>query len=176
MSDLKIVDFFNGDYMKVVTGIISILAFVISVYNLISAVLKNKVSLNVSVPKISKAVTRNVQLAIIDIVNKSEKNIVISDLFISYDGNDYHAERLPKMFQENTRKRANVIIDRKQHYTSGLPFSISGLNCYSECFEFKFHDKPEIPKLKSVQINLITNKGKKRKNIRIPDYSVPFLV
>lgn len=77
---MKIVDFFNGDYMKVITGIISILAFGISVYNLISAILKNKVSLNISVPKISKAVTGNVQLAIIDIVNKSEKTL----LFLIY--------------------------------------------------------------------------------------------
>ena len=159
-----LVGFFSSDYAKVVTGIIAIIAFAISLYNFFRLVIMNHPSVLVTVREITQPMN-HAQQVFIDLVNKSGNNLIILDISLITDGVEYKAERRSKLYK-TVRKNGK----ETEYHTLPLPALVRSQDYISGCFEFLTKDRQPIP-LSNVTIKLSTSKGKIQKRVTLEGYS-----
>ncbi len=159
-----LVGFFSSDYAKVVTGIIAVFAFAISLYNFFRLIIMNHPSFLVTVREITQPMN-HAQQVFIDVVNKSGNNIIILDITIVTNCAEYKAERHSELYK-TVRKNGK----ETDYYTLQLPVVVRSQDYITGCFEFLLNDRQPIP-LSNVTIKLSTSKGVVRKRINLEGYS-----
>ena len=145
---------------------ISILAFGLSLFTLIWEVMKNRKNVEITVSELSRS-HNDFQYAMIDIVNKSEKNIVISNVYIEKSEHKYSVSRKPKLYLSTKKTVGTEVVEHKDYFTATLPLTVNGVDCRTECFELHIADQPSLSGGK-VNVVMSTNKGRVKKSVVLP--------
>lgn len=147
-------------------SILSILAFIISTINLIYLIFTNKKKVAFKIENYTSQYTNNKYFYIfnIEFVNKSRLPISINDLTFIDKDNKYSIIKTPRLLADDT-------IYNKEIHSTKFPINITGLT--SEQKFIVMHGPKKFEK-DTIEVIILTNRGKIKKKIHIKKYYLTF--
>ena len=110
-------------------AILSILAFIISIINLIYLIFTNKkrISFKIENYTSSKVNNKNFYMFNIEFMNKSRLSISINDLIFIDGENSYSIIKSPRLLAEKNTTRNREVIRHQEVHSTKFPINITGL-------------------------------------------------
>lgn len=152
-------------------AILSVLAFIISMINLIYLLFTNKKKIAFKIENYtsSKVDSKNFYMFNIEFINKSRLPISINDLIIIDGTNTYSIIKSPRLLAEKTTTRNKEVIRHQEVHSAKFPINITGLTSKQK---FIVMYGPEKFQDEKVKIILLTNRGTRKKKISIKKHSL----
>lgn len=161
----KIIEFFKNNF----NTILSILAFIISLINLIYLILTNKKNLTFNIRNYTLANVnkKHFYMFNVEFVNKSRLPISINEITILDNKNKYKIIKSPRLLAEKDTKRNKEIIRHQEVHSAKFPINITGLSSKQE---FLVMYGPEKIVNEKTKIIINTNRGKIVKKVLLNNY------
>lgn len=163
----RIADFFDGDIVKIFTGIAAIIAFLISTSSFVISIIekRRKLSAKFNIIKISSAVDNSgikcdAVLIGFAFANKSQLPISITKVSLINGTDFYDCQPTPYPVEIATRI-GGTKIDCKSVKTISPPIQISSLGATSGYITFFVPHNAVSKKQQSITIEICTNRGKR---------------
>lgn len=149
--------------------ILSILAFTISLINLIYLLVTNKKKLKINIVNftIGNVNNKHFYMFNVELINKSRLPISVNEIIIEDSKEKYKFIKSPRMLAEKDRKRNNEIIKHQEIHSAKFPINIAGLSSEQK---FIVMYGPEKIENDSSKVIINTNRGKVTKKINLNMY------
>lgn len=157
----------RGFTMNNLLDIISILAFLISVYLLVDKIISSRVSIDLKV--LNFKVYDNVEAQfLIMFENRSNLSISITGIHILGNNTLYSCYFQPRRVKESTRRINNEVIERLTTSTLALPINLTPLGGTTGYISFRdgLEDLVQPEKILNLQVD--TNRGRVKKSLLLP--------
>ena len=150
-------------------AILSVLAFIISIINLIYLIFTNKkrISFKIENYTSSKVNNKNFYMFNMEFMNKSRLSISINDLIFIDGENSYSIIKSPRLLAEKSTTRNREVIRHQEVHSTKFPINITGLTSEQK---FIVMYGPEKFENEMIKIIIMTNRGKIKKKINIKKY------
>lgn len=145
--------------------IISILAFILSIFNFIYIIVTNKRKLKFNIESYSYGNVDGKKFYFFNVVfsNKSRQPIAVNEIDLSYNKKIYTFIKSKRLLLDGQTTRNKQIIRTKEIYSAKFPINIPGLS--SEQFFIVIYGPDKIDNEK-VEFILKTNRGKIKKKFK----------
>lgn len=150
-------------------AMLSVLAFTISVVNLIYLIFTNKKRIIFKFENYTSAKVNNKNFYMfnMEFINKSRLSISINDIFFIDGENSYSIIKSPRLLAEKNTTRSEEIIRHQEVHSTKFPINITGLTSEQK---FIVMYGPEQFENEIIKIVIMTNRGKIKKKINIKKY------
>lgn len=151
--------------VKNLSIIISIIALIISITNLIYLIITNKKKIVLKIDNYTKREVHDKEFYFfnVTITNKSRLPIAINEITINYKKENYSFVKSPRLLLEGQTTRGEEVIRRKEIYSSRFPININGL-CSEQMFLVMYG--PQEFKNEKIKINVKTSRGQVKKRLK----------
>ena len=149
--------------MEIVTFVIAIAGFLLSLTSWIKDFVTQRVRLDVRITKANANEASPGIFCFFSIANRSRLPISITNMEIVQPGGRTACIPVPKRVLEHTRRQGNEVIERRTEYSTAMPVQIQSLGGAMVLAQFE-HLPEKIP-TDATSLNLVicTNRGKPRK-------------
>ena len=150
-------------------AILSVLAFIISMINLIYLIFTNKKKIAFKIENYTSTDvdSKNFYMFNMEFVNKSRLSISINDLIFVDRTDTYSIIKFPKLLAEKSSTRNKEVARHQEVHSTKFPINITGLTSEQK---FIVMYGPEKFENEEIEIILLTNRGKIKKKIHIKKY------
>lgn len=150
-------------------AILSVLAFTISIINLIYLIFTNKkrISFKIENYTSSKVNNKNFYMFNMEFMNKSRLSISINDLIFIDGENSYSIIKSPRLLAEKSTTRNKEVIRHQEVHSTKFPINITGLTSEQKFIVMYGSEKFEN---EIIKIIMLTNRCKIKKKINIKKY------
>ena len=167
----NLISVFTSDLGAVLTGIVAILAFAISLYNLIRYILEHRARLRFNVTQLSKRMN-GIQLTLWEFANESHDDLIIHNIKMKSSKSSFVCNRQPSVYKTKTSKRNGQTIF-EEWKTLGFPFKIPALDVKCGVIRFDL-GKDMIIEPGKIRVQIQTNRKSFRKTVFIESYRENF--
>lgn len=159
--------------VKNLSIIISIIALIVSMTNLIYLIITNKKHIHLKIDSYTKDNVHDKEFYFfnVTITNKSRLSIAINEITINYKRKNYLFLKSPRLLFESQTTRGKEIIRKKEIYSIKFPININGL-CSEQMF-LVMRSGPQDFENGKVKINVKTSRGQVK--IRLKDFDTYFI-
>lgn len=141
-----------------VTRVIAITGLAISLYNLLFGIITRRRSFKICIYDIKSYL--DITYLFIGIENRSQLSIAITQISLCCGGTKKTCTPLPTLLHEDIRTKGEILISRKQIYSTQLPITVAGLSAQSAFVLFEY--LTELPKNDAtfLTVEVCTNRGR----------------
>ena len=146
----------------IISGIIGILGFIISVINIASFFWRNRVNLEVTVLKydIQDYIGGEIRLFVAFMLsNKSQLPLAVTDMKIIANGNSYPPDKQAHIVGQYKYSENGITVDRKTTYNSYPPVSLSSLGAESGYFVYILPRETQLDFCHGMNFEIDTNRS-----------------
>lgn len=160
----------------IITFIIAVLSFCISVWNFIETRLQNRVNLSVECKDfiIAENFSRQPLYIALSIINKSRLPVAVSRAFITICGENFEFSWIPQIVHQSRLGTKNETLDRTIVKSIIFPLNLSGLGTCGGYFYTETFGRINEPDAKDsfAIITLHTNRGVKNYQIKLSTIAI----
>ncbi len=151
--------------VKNLSIIISIIALIVSMTNLIYLIITNKKNIHLKIDNYTKGNVHDKEFYFfnVTITNKSRLSIAINEITINYRRKSYSFLKSPRLLFEGQTMRGKEIIRKKEIYSIKFPININGL-CSEQMFLVM--RGPQDFENGKVKINVKTSRGQVKRRLK----------
>ena len=151
--------------VKNLSIIISFIALIISITNLIYLIITNKKKIVLKIDNYTKGKVDDNEFYFfnVTITNKSRLPIAINEITINYKNENYSFIKSPRLILEGQTTRGKEVIRRKEIYSIRFPININGL-CSEQMFLVMY--EPQEFRNEKVKIKVKTSRGQVKKKFK----------
>lgn len=149
--------------MEIVTFVIAIAGFLLSLTSWIKDFITQRVRLDVRISAANANSRRPGIFCYLAITNRSRLPITITNIVLDQESGQTACVAVPKHVIERTRKEGNIVVDRQSERSTAMPVQLQSLG--GAMILVLFESLPEAVQTDATSLNLVicTNRGKPRK-------------
>ena len=155
--------------MEIVTFVIAIAGFLLSLTSWIKDFVTQRVRLDVQITTAGRNEALSAIFCYFAIANRSRLPISITNIELSQPGTQIACVPVPKLVFEGLRKEGSYVVERRPEYSTAMPVQIQSLGGVTVLAQFE-HLPEKIP-ADATSLNLVicTNRGRpKRMTLPLP--------
>ena len=156
--------------MEILTLIIAIAGFLMSLISWVRDIVTQRVRLDVQITGANTNTKNPGLLCYLSIVNRSRLPITITSLAISQSEVLTYCVPVPKRVLEHTHKIGNTVVEYKSAYSTPLPIQLQGLGGMLVLTQFEGLQEAIQTDSKSLNLVVYTNRGRPKKmTLQLPE-------